>query len=230
MSDGGFGGAPGFPILSDRDLSFAASLGVARCNGHLFFLDVDQSYSFQPQGVWRSCQGDLHRGLVGHPALHGCPQDRHSQVLHLISLHPWTPQYNFYLSRNVTEILRLVQAFRHSDLTGHVSHKHLKCRTRFAKEEDKNSKSFYELISKEQALPSDWAPGGEVVPTDFTHKVAYFLKKYGEGAKMPKEETTVENNMEDEEVMEEMEESGNSGPQQKQEEFSKRGTNPPSKA
>ena len=89
---------------------------------------------------------------------------------------------------------------------------------------------MYELTSKKQALPSDWAPGGEVVPTDFTRKVAYFLKKYGEGSKMPKEETTMENNMEDEEVMEEMEESGNSGPQQKQEEFSKRGTNPPSKA
>ena len=26
----------------------------------------------------------------------------------------------FFISRNVTEILRLVQAFRHSDLTGHV--------------------------------------------------------------------------------------------------------------
>ena len=31
VSEGGFGGAPGFPILSDRDLSFSASLGVARC-------------------------------------------------------------------------------------------------------------------------------------------------------------------------------------------------------
>ena len=31
MSEGGFGSAPGFPILSDRDLSFSASLGVARC-------------------------------------------------------------------------------------------------------------------------------------------------------------------------------------------------------
>merc|ERR1711990_1146910 len=30
VSDGGFGSAPGFPILSDRDLSFSASLGVAR--------------------------------------------------------------------------------------------------------------------------------------------------------------------------------------------------------
>ena len=30
VSDGGFGGAPGFPILSDRDLSFSASCGVAR--------------------------------------------------------------------------------------------------------------------------------------------------------------------------------------------------------
>ena len=30
VSEGGFGGAPGFPILSDRDLSFSASCGVAR--------------------------------------------------------------------------------------------------------------------------------------------------------------------------------------------------------
>ena len=50
-----------------------------------------------------------------------------------------------------------------------------------------------------QALPADWAPGGEFVPTDFTRKVltfsflpshshlwckvAYFLKKYGENSK-----------------------------------------------
>ena len=33
--------------------------------------------------------------------------------------------------------------------------------------------------------------------------MAYFLKKYGEGSKRPKEETTVDNNMEDEELMEE---------------------------
>ena len=74
---------------------------------------------------------------------------------------------------------------------------------------------------QKQALPSDWAPGGEIVPTDFTSKVAYFLKKFGEGSKMPEEEK----NMEDEEVMEEVEESENSGPQQKQEEFSMGGTN-----
>ena len=30
VSEGGFGGAPGFPILRDRDLSFSASCGVAR--------------------------------------------------------------------------------------------------------------------------------------------------------------------------------------------------------
>ena len=30
VSDGGFGGAPGFPILSDRDLAFSSSCGVAR--------------------------------------------------------------------------------------------------------------------------------------------------------------------------------------------------------
>ena len=36
VSEGGFGSAPGFPILSDRDLSFSASLGVARCFNVLF--------------------------------------------------------------------------------------------------------------------------------------------------------------------------------------------------
>ena len=77
-----------------------------------------------------------------------------------------------------------------------------------------------------QALPSDWAPGGEEVPTDFTNKVAYFLKKYGEGSKMPNEETTVDNNMEDEEPMEEVEESENSGSQK----LSKSGTSLPSAA
>jgi len=160
VSEGGFGSAPGFPILSDRDLSFSASLGVAR-----------------------EC---------GVPA-------RATFIVDLLGTLRYMAAHRTDIPRNVTEILRLVQAFRHSDLTGH-------------------------------ALPSDWAPGGEVVPTDFTRKVAYFLKKYGEGSKMPKEETTVENNLEGEEVMEEMEESGSSGPQQKQEEFSKRGTNPPSKA
>ena len=30
VSDGGFGGAPGFPILSDRNLAFSSSCGVAR--------------------------------------------------------------------------------------------------------------------------------------------------------------------------------------------------------
>ena len=30
VSDGGFGGAPGFPILSDRSLAFSSSCGVAR--------------------------------------------------------------------------------------------------------------------------------------------------------------------------------------------------------
>ena len=77
-----------------------------------------------------------------------------------------------------------------------------------------------------QALPSDWAPGGEIIPTDFTHKVAYFLNKYGGGSKRPNEETTVDNNMEDEEPMQEVEESGNSVSQK----MSKRGSNPSSTA
>ena len=56
--------------------------------------------------------------------------------------------------------------------------------------------------------------------------MAYFLKKYGEGSKRPKEETTRDNNMEDEEPIEEVEESLNSGP----EKLSKRGSKPPSTA
>jgi len=156
VSEGGFGSAPGFPILSDRDLSFSASLGVAR-----------------------EC---------GSPA-------RATFIVDLSGTLRYMAAHRTDIPRNVTEILRLVQAFRHSDLTGH-------------------------------ALPSDWAPGGEVVPTDFTQKVAYFLKKYGEGSKRPKEEATMDNNMEDEEPMEEVEESRNSGSQK----LGKMRTNPPSTA
>ena len=54
------------------------------------------------------------------------------------------------IGRSVKEILRLVQAFRHSDLTG-------------------------------EALASGWIPGGEVIPTDFTKKVEYFINKFGHG-------------------------------------------------
>ena len=53
------------------------------------------------------------------------------------------------IGRSVKEILRLVQAFRHSDLTG-------------------------------EALASGWIPGGEVIPTDFSQKVEYFINKYGQ--------------------------------------------------
>ena len=96
-----------------------------------------------------------------------------------------------------------------------------------------------------QALPADWAPGGEVVPTDFSSKVAihveepcfgltcqllaqvaYFLKKYGEGSETrsenAKEETAVDNNMEDgrteEEQMEEDEEEEEEGEEEEEEE------------
>ena len=54
------------------------------------------------------------------------------------------------IGRSVKEILRLVQAFRHSDLTG-------------------------------EALASGWTPGGEVIPTDFSEKVKYFVDKFGQG-------------------------------------------------
>ena len=53
------------------------------------------------------------------------------------------------ISRSVKEILSLMQAFRHSDLTG-------------------------------EALVSGYIPGGEVIPTDFSQKDEYFIKKYGQ--------------------------------------------------
>ena len=56
------------------------------------------------------------------------------------------------IGRSVKEILRLTQAFRHSDLTG-------------------------------EALASGWIPGGEVIPTDFSQKVEYFINKFGHGNK-----------------------------------------------
>jgi len=165
VSDGGFGGAPGFPILSDRDLSFSASCGVAR-----------------------EC---------GSPARATLIVDWSGNLRYMAA-------HRTDIPRNVTEILRLVQAFRHSDLTGH-------------------------------ALPSDWAPGGEVVPTDFTHKVAYFLKKYGEGPKNAKEETAVDSKMKEEVEVEAGKEEGmvekmigDYGPQQKV--FRKMRSNPPSTA
>ena len=44
-----------------------------------------------------------------------------------------------------------------------------------------------------QATPSEWAPGDEVIPTDFRNKVAYFLKKYREGSmRSSKDGTSVE--------------------------------------
>jgi hypothetical protein len=56
------------------------------------------------------------------------------------------------IGRSVKEILRLVQAFRHSDLTG-------------------------------EALASGWIPNGEVIPTDFSQKIEYFINKFGHGNK-----------------------------------------------
>ena len=50
VSEGGFGGAPGFPILSDRDLSFSASLGVARCVVHSFPLFFFKTAAFDTRG------------------------------------------------------------------------------------------------------------------------------------------------------------------------------------
>ena len=58
------------------------------------------------------------------------------------------------IGRPVKEILRLVQAFRHSDLTG------------------------------EALAASGWIPGGEVIPTDFCKKVKNFVNKFGHGIKM----------------------------------------------
>ena len=86
VSEGGFGGAPGFPILSDRDLSFSASCGVARWLMKANEIPVYVASTLACQGVWLSCQGDSHRGLVGQLALYGRSQDRHPQVLHVALL------------------------------------------------------------------------------------------------------------------------------------------------
>ena len=71
------------------------------------------------------------------------------------------------IGRSVKEILRLVQAFRHSDLTG-------------------------------EALASGWIPGGEVIPTDFSKKVEYFVNKFGHGNKDATETAMIEALPEDE--------------------------------
>ena len=87
VSEGGFGGAPGFPILSDRDLSLSASCGVARwVNKTITTFESSITLGLSRQGVWLSCQGDSHRGLVGQLALHGRSQDRHPQVIHVALL------------------------------------------------------------------------------------------------------------------------------------------------
>ena len=71
------------------------------------------------------------------------------------------------IGRYVKEILRLGQAFRHSDLTGEV-------------------------------LASGWIPGGEVIPTDFSQKVEYFVNKFGHGNKDTTETALIEALPEDE--------------------------------
>ena len=50
-------------------------------------------------------------------------------------------------------------------------------------------------LKNTQATPSEWAPGDEVIPTDFRNKVAYFLKKYREGSmRSSKDGTSVGDN------------------------------------
>ena len=58
------------------------------------------------------------------------------------------------LGRSVKEVLRLTQAFRFSDLTGHIT-------------------------------PSRWVMGGDIIPTDYTKKCEFYLRRYGAGK--PKE-------------------------------------------
>merc|ERR1719431_818536 len=64
------------------------------------------------------------------------------------------------IPRSLPETLRLVQAFRSSDLTG-------------------------------EARPSDWVPGAEAIPTDFTNKVAYYQQRYGQGGQQEELPTSV---------------------------------------
>ena len=89
----------------------------------ILFLLFQKLQLFTPGGVvllpgrpsWWTCRAPCATWLRTGPTSPGASTD----PFHLHILH------SFCFSRNVTEILRLVQAFRHSDRTGHVSHKHL---------------------------------------------------------------------------------------------------------
>ena len=52
------------------------------------------------------------------------------------------------IGQSVTQMLRVCQAYRHSDLTGEIT-------------------------------PAGWQKGGEVIPADYSAKIAYYENKYG---------------------------------------------------
>ena len=100
--------------------------------------DRDLSLSMMSMGVARDC---------GAPA-------RATFIIDWTGTVRYMMVHKSDIGRPVKEILRLVQAFMHSDLTG------------------------------EALAASGWIPGGEVIPTDFCKKVKNFVNKFGHGIKM----------------------------------------------
>ena len=56
--------------------------------------------------------------------------------------------------------------------------------------EFKNNYSHSDLGLTGEALASGYIPGGEVIPTDFSQKVEYFINKFGHGNKEKTDEAT----------------------------------------
>ena len=107
---GGFGRVIGFTILSDKDLAFSSSMGVARNCG----MPAKSCFIIDPQG-----------------------RIRYSAV------------QQTGIKHNVPELVRLVKAIKKSDESG-------------------------------KATPAGWqSDESDLIPTDYTDKVAFFAKKYG---------------------------------------------------
>ena len=107
---GGFGRVLGFPMISDKDLALAMSMGVANGCG----VPSRSAFIFDPRGLARYCSA--HKSGIKF---------------------------------NTKELLRLVNAVKTSDRTG-------------------------------MAVPAGWKSGeGDLIPTEYSAKVAYFKRKYG---------------------------------------------------
>ena len=110
VETGGFGRLIGFPILSDKDLAFSSSMGVARTCG----MPAKSCFIIDPQGSIR-----------------------------------YSTIQQTGIKYNVPELIRLVKAIKKSDETG-------------------------------KATPAGWqSDESDLIPTDYTDKVAFFAKKYG---------------------------------------------------